>query len=152
MNFSAEHWCSFCDKTQQQNTAHDHFLQCNNLRLEKTKWIGTLRTTLSKLFTPSNISEAILDRVYNYYDSNLRDTKKFDFEENHSYDSRSDSEWRTASRQGQRRIIELDSEQNTDDETSTLNHSRVSQLTKNAAITHGRKLVRIRWRLYRLRT
>ena len=37
MNFSAEHRCPFCDKPQQQNTAHDHFLQCNYLRLEKRK-------------------------------------------------------------------------------------------------------------------
>ena len=37
MNFSAEHRCPFCDKPQQQNTTHDHFLQCNYLRLEKTK-------------------------------------------------------------------------------------------------------------------
>ena len=44
---------------------------------------------MSKLFTPPNLREVILDRVYNYYDSNLRDSNKVDFEENHSYDSRS---------------------------------------------------------------
>ena len=100
VNFSAEHRCPFCDKSQQQNTPHDHFLQCNYLRLEKRKWIGTLRTALSKLFTPPNLREAILDRVYNYYDSNLRDTSRVAFDESHSYDSRSGSEASIEPRRG----------------------------------------------------
>ena len=83
---------------------------------------------MSKLFTPPNLSEAILNRVYNYYDSNLGDTSKVDFDENHSYDSRSGSEERTEPRRGQRKIIEPEDEQHTDDETSNSNRSKDSLL------------------------
>ena len=85
-------------------------------------------TVLSKLFTPTNLRETILDRVYNYYDSNLSDTNKVDFEENHSYDSRSESEERTDPKQGQRRIIEPEDKQNTDNETTNSNRSKDSLL------------------------
>ena len=81
---------------------------------------------MSKLFTPPNLKEAILDRVYNYYDSNLRNTSKVEFDENHSYDSRSGSEASIETRWGQRRIIEPEDEQNTDDETSNSNRSKDS--------------------------
>ena len=123
MNFSAAHRCPFCDTSQHKNAAHDHFLQCDYLRLEKTKWIRTLRTALSKLFTPPNLREAILDRVHNYYDSNLTDTNKINFDENHSYDSRSGSEGRPTPKEGQRRIIEPEDDIPTDDENSNPNQS-----------------------------
>ena len=129
MNFPSEHICPFCDKPQQQNTAHDHFIQCNHLRLEKRKWIQTLRAVLSKVFTPPNLREAILDRVYNYYESNLSDTGRVAFEESHSYDSRSGSEESIAPRRGQRRIIEPDDDKNTEDESSNSNRSEDSLLT-----------------------
>ena len=86
---------------------------------------------MSKVFTPPNLRETILDRVSNYYDSNLRDTNKVDFEENHSYDSRSGSEERTDPKQGQRRIIEPEDENNTDNETSNLNQSKESLITNS---------------------
>ena len=95
MNFTSEHRCPYCDIIQNQNTNHDPFLQCNLLIGEKKKWIENLRTALSKNFTPPNLRDAILDRVFNYYESNLRETNKVDFEENHSFDSRSDSDGRT---------------------------------------------------------
>ena len=128
MNFAAEHRCPFCDKPQQQNTAYDYFIQCNHLRLEKRKWIEILKTALSKIFTPPNLREAILDRVYNYYDSNLRDAGRVAFDESNSYDSRSGSEASIASRRGQRRIIEPEDDQNTEDENSTSNRSEESIL------------------------
>ena len=128
MNFSSEHRCPFCDEPQQKNTAHDHFIQCNHLRLEKRKWIETLRAVLSKVFTPPNLREAILDRVHNYYDSNLRDTGRVAFEESHSYDSRSGSEESLATRREQRRIIEPDDDKNTEDESSNSNRSEASIL------------------------
>ena len=109
MNFSSEHRCPYCDTPQNQNTTHDHFLQCNSLCLEKKKWIENLRIALSQYFIPPNLREAILDRLFNYYDSNLRDSNKVDFEEKHSNDSRSDSDERTATKQGQRIIIDQDS-------------------------------------------
>ena len=37
INFTLEHRCPYCDMTQNQNTNHDHFLQCNSLRGEKKK-------------------------------------------------------------------------------------------------------------------
>ena len=89
-----------------------------------------LRIALSQHITPPNLREAILDRVFNYYDSNLRDSNKVDFEENHSYDSKSDSNERTATKQGQRIIIDQDSVQNTEDESSTSCSSNVSQPSK----------------------
>ena len=100
---------------------------------------------MSKLFTPPNLKEAILDRVYNYYDSNLRNTSKVEFDENHSYDSRSGSEASIETRWGQRRIIEPEDEQNTDDETSNSNRS------KDSLFTHRGKLVGIRRSVFRLR-
>ena len=77
---------------------------------------------------PPNLREEILDRVYNYYDSNLRDTSKVAFDENHSYDSRSGSEASTESRRRQRRIIEPEDDHNIDDETSNSNCSKDSLL------------------------
>ena len=91
---------------QNQNTIHDHFLQCNSHRGEKKKWVENLRTALSQHFTPLNFREAILDRLFNYYDSNLRDSNKVDFKDNHSYESRSDSDEKNDTKQGQRRIID----------------------------------------------
>ena len=92
MNFSLEHRCPYFNKEQDRNTEHDHFLQFNSLREEKTKWIDKLRAVLSKNFTPPNLREAILERVYNYYELNLRDSNKIsNFEMNHIYDSQSDS-------------------------------------------------------------
>ena len=90
--------------------------------------IETLRIALSKIFTPPNLREAILDRVYNYYDSNLRDAGRVAFDESNSYDSRSGSEASIASRRGQRRIIEPEDDQNTEDENSTSNRSEESIL------------------------
>ena len=76
MNFSTERRCPYCDKEQYMNTEHDHFLQYNSHREEKTKWIDKLRAALSKNFTPLNLREATLERVYNYYELNLRDSDK----------------------------------------------------------------------------
>ena len=83
---------------------------------------------MSKLFTPPNLSEAILNRVYNYYKSTLSDTGRVAFDESHSYDSRSGSEERTEPRRGQRKIIEPEDEQPTADETSNSNRSKDSLL------------------------
>jgi len=69
-----------------------------------------------------------LDRVYNYYDSNLRDTSRVAFDENNSYDSGSGSEASIESRRGQRRIIEAEDDQNTDEETSNSNRFKDSIL------------------------
>ena len=129
MNFSSEHRCPFCDKPQQQNTAHDHFIQCNQLRLEKRRWIEILRAALWKVFTPPNLRESILDRVYNYYESNLSDTGRVAFDESHSYDSKSGSEESIEPRRGQRRIIEPEDDKNTDEESSNSNRSEDSLLT-----------------------
>ena len=71
-----------------------------------------------------------MDLVFNYYESNLRDPNKVDFEENHSYDSRSESDERTKTKQGKRRIIDQDSVQNTADESSISGHSNASQHSK----------------------
>ena len=127
MNFTSEHRFPYCGMPQNQNTMHDHFLQCNSLRREKKKWIENLRTALSQHFTPPNFREAILDRLFYYYDSNIRDSNKVDFEENHSYDSRSDPAERTDTKQGKRSIIDQDSVQNTVEEFSISYHSNVSQ-------------------------
>ena len=92
MNFSTEHRCLYCNKEKDRNTEHDHILQCNSLREEKSKWIDKLKAELSKIFTPPNLREAILEQVYNYYELNLRDSNKIcNFEMNHIYDSQSDS-------------------------------------------------------------
>ena len=74
MYFISEHRCPYCDMIQNQITNHNHFLQCNSHRGEKKKWIENLRTALSKNFTPPNLRDAILDRAFNYYESNLRET------------------------------------------------------------------------------
>ena len=121
MNFSAAHWCPFCDIPQHKNAAHDHFLQCDYLRLEKTKCIKNLRTPLSKLFTPPNLRHAILDRVHNYYDSNLTDTNKVNFDGNYCYDSRSGSEEEPTPKEGQRRIIDQTDDITTDEKNSNSN-------------------------------
>ena len=71
-----------------------------------------------------------MDRVYNYYESNLRETNKVDFEENHSYDSRSDSDERTIDKQGKRRIIDQDSIPSSADETSTSGQSNALNESK----------------------
>ena len=76
MIFSAEHRCPYCDKAQDRNTEHDHFLQCNSLREEKTRWIDKLRAILFKNFNPPNLHEEILERIYNYYEVILWDSKK----------------------------------------------------------------------------
>ena len=130
MNFTSAHRCPYCDITQNQNTDHDHFLQCNSLRNEKKKWIETLRTALSKSFTPPNLRDAILDRVHNYYESNLREINKVDFEENHSYDSRSDYDERTLNQQGKRRVIDQDSIPSSADAASTSDPSNASNQSK----------------------
>ena len=93
-------------------------------------WIENLRTALSKPFTPPNFRDAILDRVYNYYESNLRETNKVDFEENHNYDSRSDSDERNINQQGMRRIIDQDSIRSSADEASTSDQSNASNQLK----------------------
>ena len=74
--FSVEHRCPYCDKAQDRNTEHDHFLQCNSLREEKTRWIDKLRAILFKNFNPPNLHEEILERIYNYYEVILWDSKK----------------------------------------------------------------------------
>ena len=127
MNFTSEHRCPYCVTSQNQNTTYDHFLQYNSLHVEKKKWMENLRTALSQHFTPPNLREVILDRLFNYYDSKLQDSNKIDFEKNHSYDSRSDSDERTATKKGQRRIIDQDSVQNIEDESSISCSSNASQ-------------------------
>ena len=119
MNFISEHRCPYCDIIQNQNINHDHFLQCNSLRGKKKKWIENLRTALSKKI-----------RVFNYYESNLRETNKVDFEENYSYDSRSDSDERSINKQGKRRIIDQESIQIFADESSISGQSNVSHHSK----------------------
>ena len=130
MNFTSAHRCPYCDINQNHNTNHDHFFQCNSIRGEHKKWIENLRTALSKYFTPPNLRDAILDRVYNYYESNLRETNKVDFEDNHSYDSRSDSDKRTITDKGKRRIIDQDSKPSSADEASTSGRSNASNQSK----------------------
>ena len=130
INFTSEHRYSYCDIIQKQNTNHDHFLQCNSLRGESKKWIENLWTALSKTFTPPNLRDAIFDRVFNYYKSNIRETNKLDFEENHSYDSRSDSDERTINKQGKRKIIDQDSIPSSADEASTSGQSNASHHSK----------------------
>ena len=130
MNFISDHRCPYCDIPQNQNSDHDHFIQCNYLRTEKQKWIETLRITLSKYFTPPNLRDAILDRVHNYYDSNLRETNKIAFDENHSYDSRSDSEERTGFPHDRRRVIDQDSITNSADAESLSEQSNESRQPK----------------------
>ena len=126
MNFISCHRCPYCDIPQNQTTAHDHFIQCNYLRKEKKNWIETLRRTLSKSFTPPNLRDAILDRVHNYYDSNLRDTNKVAFDENHSYDSRSDSAERNRYPHDKRRVIDQESIATSEDKESTSESSNES--------------------------
>ena len=129
MNFSTESRCPYYDKEQDMNTEHDHFLQCNSHREEKTKWIDKLRAALSKNFTPLNLREATLERVYNYYELNLRDSNKIgNFEMDYIYDSHSDSVEMVPTKRDQRRIIDQDSAKNTDDEFSLSSHSNESQL------------------------
>ena len=94
--------------------------------MKKQKWIETLRSALSKSFTPPNLRDAILDKVYNYYESNLRETNKVDFDENHSYDSRSNSEERTGYPHGKRRMIDQDSISNSEEAESTSDPSNES--------------------------
>ena len=130
MNFISAHHCPYCDIPQNQYTDHDHFIQCNSLRNEKQKWIETLRIALSKSFTPPNLRDAILDRVYNYYDSNLRETNKVNFDENHSYDSRSNSEERTGYPHSKRRVIDQDSIVNSEEAESNSEPSNESNQPK----------------------
>ena len=129
MNFSTEHRCPYCDKEQDRNTEHDHSLQCNSLREEKTKWIDKLRVALSNNFTPPNLREAILERVYNYYELYIRDSNNIgNFEMDHSYDSQSDSAEMAPTKRDQRRIIAQNSTTNINDESSLSSHSNESQL------------------------
>ena len=48
-----------------------------------------------------------MNRVFKYYQSNLRETNKIEFEVNLSYDTRSDSDERTNTKQVKRRITPL---------------------------------------------
>ena len=90
--------------------------------------------------------------IFKKYHSNLRDSNKVDFEENHSYGLRSNSDERIATKQGQRRIIDQDSVQNIDDESSlSCSSKRITTLkpTTKADIKKGSTIIRIRWSLLR---
>ena len=129
MNISAKHRCPYCDKEQDRNTEHDYFLQSNSLRKEKKKWIDKLRAALSKNFTPPNLRETILKRVYNYYELNLWDSNNIgNIEMDHIYDSQRDLVEMTPTKRDQRRIIEPDIEKNTEDEYSLSSNSNESPL------------------------
>ena len=60
---------------------------------------------------PLNLRDAILDRVYCYYDTQLHDSKNVDnIEANHTYDSSSEIDESIQKHRDQRRINEPDSE------------------------------------------
>ena len=65
---------SYCDTPNASTIAHDQFLQCTSLRDEKNDWIAKSREALVKQFTPPNLRDEIIDRVYNYYKINLRES------------------------------------------------------------------------------
>ena len=89
-----------------------------------------MKTAVYKSFIPPKLRDAILDRVHNYYESNLRETNKVDFEENHSYDSRRNSDERTNYPQGTRRVIDQDSISSSADAASTSDTSNASTQSK----------------------
>ena len=109
---------SLWDIPQDRNTSHDHFIQCNSLCDENTKRIERLRVSLSRNFTPPNLRDAILDRVYSYYESQLRESMNVSNSEiYHTHDSFSGSEDYVKKKRVRRRIIEPDSDQATADES-----------------------------------
>ena len=63
--------------------------------------------------------------------SPIKDTNKVDFEENHSYDSRSDSDERTLIQQGKRRVIDQDIIPSSADAASTSDPSNASNQSKS---------------------
>ena len=128
MNFLAKLRCAFCDKPNNSAKIHGHLLQCNSLREENKDWFAKLREALAKEFTPPNLRDVTLDRVYSYYESNLQDSKNEEgMNNNHRYDSLRESDEPNMKSRYQRIIIKSDSEHSTENESSLSSTSLVSK-------------------------
>ena len=74
IQFTLEHTCPYCHQTQTNKTPHDHFLLCNDQKINKTTRIEKVRFILSKLHTPPKIKQIILTNISSYY-NNFIETK-----------------------------------------------------------------------------
>ena len=78
-----------------------------------------LHETLSENFNPPNLCDAILDRIYCYYETQLHDPKNVgNIETNHIYDLFREIDESIQKYRDQRRINEPESKTKTEDESS----------------------------------
>ena len=67
MNFDIPHKCRYCNKTESTTTPHDHFLQCSQSNIIKTKRLSLIENILLNTFTPQSLINIIIQGLSSYY-------------------------------------------------------------------------------------
>ena len=67
MNFDIPHKCKYCNKTESTTTPHNHFLQCSQSNIIKTKRLSLIDNILLNIFTPQSLINIIIQGFSSYY-------------------------------------------------------------------------------------
>ena len=67
MNFGIPHKCKYCNKTESTTTPYDHFLQCSQSNIIKTKRLSLIDNILLNIFTPQSLINIIIQGFSFYY-------------------------------------------------------------------------------------
>ena len=67
MNFDIPHKCKYCKETESNTNPHDHFLQCHQSNIIKTKRLSLISNILLTTSTPQSIITIIIQGLTSYY-------------------------------------------------------------------------------------